>query len=322
MSEAGDYDPGKWSGHDFDSARRSYRSHAASSFSKAVNKGTTLKELLPATLSTKSENVLVIMTDQTGSMGEWPATMFSKLPYLEHEAKTEYMGEDIEISWGAIGDANNGENYPVQARPFASGTKLAKTLKELVIEGLGGGTTQESYELGALYCARNIEIPNAVKSVLIFIGDESPYSSIEPEMAKLVYVDLQQKIKTEKVFEELREKFSVYFVQKPYNNERLEDGPLTGTTKKVHRDWAALVGEEHIALLGDPGRVVDVIFGILAKEAGKIVYFKKELEDRQKPEQVKSVYTALRTIHALPKGMPSKRLLGNGRSVTRRPSKS
>jgi hypothetical protein len=29
-------------------------------------------------------------------MGDWPATMFSKLPYLENEGK-EYLGEDFEI---------------------------------------------------------------------------------------------------------------------------------------------------------------------------------------------------------------------------------
>ncbi len=321
MSESGDYDPGVWSGHDFDSARKNYRSYASSSYSKAKSKGTTLKDLVPVTIRTKSGNVLVVITDETGSMGEWPATMFSKLPYLEHEAKTEYMGEDVEISWGAIGDAHNNESYPLQVMPFTNGTELAKKMKELVIEGNGGGTTQESYEVAALYYSKNVEMPNAIKAVLIFIGDESPYDSIDKETAELAHVSIQKTIKTSDVFEELMEKFSVYFVQKPYNNESLADGSLTGTTKRVHEDWAALVGEDHIALLGDPGRVVDVIFGILAKESGKVKYFKKEIEDRQKPDQVESVYTALRTIHALPKGAPSKKLLGSGKSVTRRPPK-
>lgn len=322
MSEAGDYSPGVWSGHDFDDARKSYRSYANTSYSKAVSKGLTGKDLVPKNLSTKSTNPLVIVTDQTGSMGEWPATMFSKLPYLEHEAKTEYLGEDVEISWAAIGDAHNGEQYPLQARPFAKGTDLAEKLKELVIEGQGGGSTQESYELAALYYARNVKMPNAIKPLLIFIGDESAYDYLDPDQAEsIAHVNLAQRVKTSQVFKELQEKFSVYFVQKPYNSERLTDGSLTGTTKRVHEDWATLVGEDHIALLSDPGRVVDVIFGIMAREAGKIKYFKKELEDRQKPDQVKAVYTSLRTIHALPKGGHSKRLLSDGRSVTRRATK-
>ena len=322
MSESGDYSPGVWKGHNFDSARRSYASHAASSLSKAVDRGVKAKDLVPAQISTESKNPLVVITDQTGSMGAWPATMFSKLPYLEHEAKTEYMGEDVEISWGAIGDAHNGENYPLQVRPFAKGTDLAKKLKEIVIEGQGGGSTQESYELAALYYARNVEMPNAVRPLLIFIGDESPYDSVEKDQAEeYAHVKLAQRMKTREVFEELKQNFSVYFVQKPYGDEHLSDGPLTGTTKRVHKDWAALVGEDHIALLSDPGRVVDVIFGIMAREAGKIKYFKKEIEDRQKPDQVKTVYTALKTVHALPKGADSKHLLGDGHSVTRKSKK-
>lgn len=319
MSESGDYNPGVWSGHDFNSARRSYRSYAASSYTNAVDRGLTGKDLVPKSISTESSRPLVIITDQTGSMNEWPATMFSKLPYLEHEAKTEYMGEDVEISWGAIGDAHNREQYPLQARPFTKGTDLAKKLKELVIEGSGGGTTEESYELAALYYARNVEMPNAINPLLIFIGDEKPYNYIDAGQAKsIAHVDVSQRVKTSQIFEELKQKFSVYFVQKPYSDEKLTNGPLTGTTKRVHEEWADLVGEDHIAPLDDPGRIVDVIFGIMAREAGKIKYFEKELKDRQKPEQVKTVMTSLRTIHVLPDGGRSKKLLGDGHSVTRR----
>jgi hypothetical protein len=320
MSEAGDYSPGVWAGHDFNSARRDYRSHAAASYSKAVKKGLASKDLIPKSISTKSLNPTVIITDETGSMGEWPATMFSKLPYLEHEAKTEYMGGDVEISWGAIGDAPNGETYPLQVRPFTKGTDLADKLKELVIEGSGGGTTQESYELAALYYARKVKMPNAIRPLLIFIGDESPYDYVDPEFAKSIVGVDTERIRTSVIFDELKRLYSVYFVQKPYGGEHLTDGPLTGTTKRVHGDWANLVGEDHIALLGDPNRVVDVIFGIMAREAGKIPYFKKEIEERQKPAQVKTTYAALHTIHALPRGGESRLKLPSGRSVLTRKS--
>jgi hypothetical protein len=349
MSEAGDYSPSGWGGaHDFDDARKSYRSHAVGSLDKAIGRGITAKDLVPENLSTESENPIVIIVDETGSidvrhtssslqeemrccddpdqirrqkqMGEWLATIFSKLPYLEHEAKTEYMGEDVEISFGAIGDAYNDESYPLQARHFVKGADLPKKLEELVIEGSGGGTTQESYELAALYYARNVKMPNAIRPLFIFIGDESPYDYVYSEQAgDYAHVSMAQKVKTSEIFEELKQRFSVYFIQKPYGSEHLSDGPLTGTTKRVHGDWVALVGEDHIALLGDPGRVVDVIFGIMAREAGKIPYFKKEIEERQKLGQIKSAYTALHTIHALPSAKTStKKALGSGHSVTRR----
>ena len=138
MSESGDYSPGVWSGHDFDDARKSYRSYANTSYDKAVSSKKTAKDLVPEKLKTESQNPIVIVTDETGSMGEWPATMFSKLPYLEHEAKTEYMGEDVEFSFAAIGDANNGEDYPLQVRPFAKEKDLAKrmTLRAAELRGI------------------------------------------------------------------------------------------------------------------------------------------------------------------------------------------
>jgi HPt (histidine-containing phosphotransfer) domain-containing protein len=60
-----------------------------------------------------------------------------------------------------------------------------------------------------------------------------------------------------------------------------------------------LIPEDHIAYLADPARVVDVIFGILARETGRISDFRKEIEGRQTADQVKTVYRALKTIHSI-----------------------
>lgn len=318
MSEAGDYNPGVWSGHDFASARRNYKDYADTSMNKAIADRKTINDLVPTSLTTKSSSPVVVVTDETGSMNDWPATMFSKLPYLEHEAKTEYFESDVEFSWAAIGDAHNNESYPLQARPFAKGTELAKRLEELVIEGNGGGTMHETYEYAALYYARNVVMPKAIRPLIIFIGDESPYDYVDTEIAKAIaHVELSKRLSTATVFEELKQKFAVYFIQKPYSHETFSDKGLHGVSAEVNTNWAKLVGADHIALLAEPGRVVDVIFGIMAKEAGKISYFKKEIEDRQDPSQVKTVYTALKTIHTIDKS-PTRKLLP-GRSVTRRP---
>ena len=61
--------------------------------------------------------------------------------------------------------------------------------------------------------------------------------------------------------------------------------------------WVELLGEDHVADLDDPERVVDVVFGILAKEANKVDYFRDEIEKRQTADQVRTVYESLRTIH-------------------------
>jgi hypothetical protein len=290
MSESADYSPGDWKGYDFDAARKTYDKHVGRSYSDAVSDNKRVGDLVPNSISTTSTAPLTILIDVTGSMGDWPSVMFSKLPYMDNECK-EYLGEDMELSFAAVGDANS-DQYPIQIRPFAKGRDMEQQLKELVIEGNGGGQCAESYELTALYYARNAEMPNAVRPIMIIIGDEGFYDTIPNDQAKLAHVKLGSAgIETSTVFEELKEKFSIYLIRKPYNSS---------DDKHIQKKWEGLIGKEHIAILPSADRVVDVIFGILAQEKGKVDYFKKEIEDRQKPEQVDTVYKSLKTIHALP----------------------
>ncbi len=305
MAETADFSPGDWVGFSFKDARKSYDAHVGRSYADAAAKGTTAASLVPAFIETASENPLIIACDVTGSMGDWPATIFSKLPYLDIEGKS-YLGEDMEISFGAVGDVEF-DKYPFQIRPFSKGTDLEIQLKGLVIESGGGGNHYESYELAALYGARNIRTPNEALSPLITKAH-----------AAAVNVILEgTRIDTTAVFEELKSKFAVYAIRK-----------FAGVDEaQIQKQWVELLGEDHIAALQDASRVVDVIFGILARESNKVDYFKDEIEVRQEADKVDVVYKSLKTIHAnlpvstspkgkgksvmhLPKGKPTKHLLG------------
>lgn len=302
MAETSDYSPGDWKGYDFDAARKTYDKHVGRSYSAAKADNKRVADLVPAKLTTESPAPLTILVDVTGSMGDWPAVMFSKLPYMDNECK-EYLGEDFELSFAAVGDANS-DQYPIQIRPFAKGRDMEQQLKELVIEGGGGGQCSESYELTALYYARNVEMPNAKRPIMIIIGDEGFYDHISKDHAKMAHVKLgSADIKTETVFEELKEKYSIYLIRKPYSSS---------DDKYIQKKWEDLIGKEHIAILPSADRVVDVIFGILAQEKNKVDYFKKEIEDRQRPDQVDTVYKSLKTIHAIPAKVEDD---GSGKSV-------
>jgi len=287
MSESGDYSPGVWAGHDFKSARKTYDAYVGRSYDAAVSAGKGTKDLIAENVQTDSSAPLIIVVDETGSMGDWPATIFSKLPYLENEGK-EYLGDDFQICFMAIGDAYcENEKYPLQDR-----------LKELVIEGGGGGQTTETYELAALFANEKVEIPKAVKPIIIFIGDEKPYDTISPDHAKrLLGMNLEKTLTTKAVFEKLKQKYAVYIIRKMY--EPSTGNAMSESDREITRHWAGLVGDDHISNLPEAGRVVDVIFGILAKETGRIAYFEHELEDRQDANQVKTVYKSLATIHKI-----------------------
>ena len=77
MSESGDYNPGPWTGHDFKEARKSYDAHAGRSYEDALTSRRQGKDLVVKSLKTNSESPVVIACDVTGSMGEWPAVIFS-----------------------------------------------------------------------------------------------------------------------------------------------------------------------------------------------------------------------------------------------------
>jgi len=315
MSESGDYDPGEWKGHDFGSAKKSYDVHVGRSYDDAVDAGKDKKDFLAPTLKTDSESPLVILCDVTGSMGEWPAVIFSKLPYLDLEGK-EYMGKGMEVSFAAIGDAYT-DQYPLQVRPFDKGKNLEKRLKELIIEGKGGGQSNESYDLGALYYARNVSMPNAINPLLIFIGDEGLYDYVDKDQAKeWVGRDISERLSAKQVMQELQRKFSVYLIRKPYNSDGDSRSP---DDKRIYAQWESMLGADRIAVLPEAGRVVDVIFGIMARETDRIGYFDKEIKDRQRPDQVNVVMKSLHDIH----NGPAKKTmlkLGEGKSIVRRSS--
>jgi hypothetical protein len=321
MSETADYNPGHWKGHDFGAARKKYDAHVGRSYGDAVATGKKAADMAPDMIKTKSKAPLAILCDVTGSMGKWPATIFSKLPYLEIEGK-EYLGDDLEISFCAFGDVYS-DNYPLQVRKFSKGTDLKIQLEALVIEGGGGGQVKESPEVAALYYARNVEMPLASKPICIIITDESLYDAVSKEDAKRhAKVDLEKRIPTKDIFDELKRRYAVYLVRKPY--QTMSGDAISSTDKGIVKEWLRYVDEDHIVTLPNEERVLDIIFGILAKETDKVDYFRDELKDRQLKDKggAKKVEVALKALETIHKEVgagidPDRKLLKSGRSVTK-----
>lgn len=304
MSENADYSPDEWAGYDFSSARKAYDVHVDRSYNEAKEENVRAADLVPLSIKSKAKETLSIVFDVTGSMGNWASLIRGKFPYLEHECK-EYLGNDMEINFAAVGDAYADE-YPIQVRPFGRGKALWEELPKLIIEGGGGSQSRESYELMCLYYSRNVELPNCKNPILILIGDEAFHPTVLRKHAKLVNISLESDMGAEEIFDEVTQKYSVYLIRKPYTSR-------SGDLKEadIHKKWEDILGGERIGILNTPESVVDLIFGILAKEKNRIEYFKKEIEGRQRPDQVATVYKALKTIHSVPSALPK----DNGKSV-------
>lgn len=304
MSESGDYEPGIWSGHNFQRARSDYDQHAGRSYAKAQESGKNRASVLPAAITTNAPAIAIFWCDVSGSTNKAPNVFFAKVPYYDHEARTEYLGEGCETMFGAVGDISYPEpdKYPLQARPFVSGTAMAEAIKELIIEGGGGGQSMESYQLAALYTQRCITAPNATTKVVIFFGDESPYPEATVDQAGQLGIELESNTPTSMIFAALKEDgYQIFFIQKAYGDERMS----SSTSRRVYMNWVRLLSTDHVAQLEDTDRVIDVVFGILAQVTDKVDYFYQEIWGRQKDaktgrpevEKLVPVFKALRPIH-------------------------
>ena len=315
MSEmGGSYDPGPWRGFNYSNARKAHTKlnpAAGRGYSRKTAANKTVVSTIPDKLTTDAKSPLTIVVDGTGSMGTFPNVIFEKLPLLD-DSVDDYL-DDCQISYCMIGDAGARDRYPLQVQPFKRGKEMVDTLNNLIIEKGGGGNQEESYDLAALYYARNVEMPKANKPILIFICDEGIYSRVSKDWAQThAKVTLDKEVTCKELFEELQTKYSVYVIRKHYNDQVSGD-KMTGANLRIHQQWQNLVGEDRIAILNEPRRVVDVILGLLAHETGKEAFFKKELEWRQKPDQVKTVYKSMVSI-----GKDSDKG-GSGHSIMKRP---
>jgi hypothetical protein len=319
MSEGGDsYDPGPWQGYDYRSALATYDTGYSSSSAKSTkstkSKSTTsassspksakktLEDLVPDRISTNARTPITIVLDGTGSFGEKDVKLvLEKLPLLDLGVKDYF--DDAEFSIMLVGDAC-GDDYPLQVRNFTKGKGLVDSIATLTVEGNGQGNAKESYDLAALYLARNCDMPKAIKPIVIFVCDEGIYENVSKDWAQeYARVDLEKNVSSRKIFEELKQKASVYCIRKHYNGQVSGD-QMTGSNLSIHRQWEDYLGAGNVTVLDDPRRVVDLCLGVFATETDMRDFFDKEIADRQTAAQVKTIQKSMLTIgKKTPKGL-------------------
>lgn len=276
-SARGAYDPGPAGSGSSKSSGRSY-----------ARKSAVEKYPLDKKITTQSPTPLVVAVDVTGSMADWPQLIFEKLPLLYNEVK-RYMPE-VEISFAAVGDAYC-DNYPIQIQDFGKDKDLDAKINALYPEGGGGGTSQESYELTALFYNKNCEMPKAKKPIFIFAGDEGFYKNLDASTIEKYLGGSEAKSTTGKqIMEELASKYDTYLLHKEYE----------GSDDAIVAQWKGAIGNQRVLKLDDPRRIVDCIIGIVAAAAGNFVDFSKRLSTRQTDDQVKSVMGTLRKVSTAP----------------------
>jgi hypothetical protein len=192
-------------------------------------------------------NAIILGLDVTGSMGM----------IADHIAKVG-LGElvlglletnpvsDPQIAIAGIGDSYC-DKAPFQVTQFESDIRIGQQLRNLWLEGGGGGNHFESYDL-AWYFAANHTVTDCFekrgkKGYLFTFGDEMVPSAPTPEHIRSIFgTSPQSTLTTEQLYADASEKWNVFHIM-------VEQGNYARTNKeKVATAWRNLMGYHAIRL--------------------------------------------------------------------------
>ncbi len=204
-------------------------------------KGVRLRESRDSEEHPKSQGV-VFALDVTGSMGEIPRLLAtSELPKFM-KVLMDCQIPDPQILFMAVGDAIS-DNAPLQVGQFESTAELMdKWLTYSYLEGGGGGSGEESYELGMYFLSMHTEMDCMVKrqkrGYLFMTGDENPYPTLSRHIIETVIGDsVDEDLSCEEILAELQKSYVPFFII-----------PDRQRAKRCERRWRDLLGDNVLCL--------------------------------------------------------------------------
>lgn len=256
-------------------------------------------------LKSTARNVLVVVTDVTGSMGDNPAEIFRRLPLMFEEACTLLGSRDLEILFIAHGDART-DQHAVQVTRFGAGPELDPMLASFSLDCGGGGQGSETPELVAYYLLRQVDTSSAQNVYVWFVTDEAGCETLQPHLVgQWLELDLEPEYtQAATVFAALRRKMQVFVVL--FDTGAYINQP--DKHNKIRPYWERMLcGVESVVPLSDARRIVDVMLGTIAVMTGQLALFTGALKSRQLPTAhgSQNVATVMQSIALVGQGTPS-----------------
>lgn len=164
-----------------------------------------------------------IAIDGSRSRGEDAKVVYNKMPVLIGQIIMHKLCLHPALNFTVIGDASDGDAAPIQMSQFEADNRIDSVFKTMWLEGQGGGSGQESYELAAYAYLKHTRLDatkRGKKGLLFLLGDESPYPFVYRDQAKVwLGDDLPADIPTVDVFRDLQRLYHVFFF---YQNKSWE----------------------------------------------------------------------------------------------------
>ena len=185
---------------------------------------------------------IVFALDVTGSMGDIPKMLAQRdLPNFMKTLGTCGVA-DPQIMFMAIGDATS-DKAPLQVGQFESTAELMdQWLTWSYLEGGGGGTGSESYELAFYTLAQHTDLDCWTKrkkrGYLMMTGDELPYPAVSRhQIESLVGEHLDEDIPIEEAIAAAAETYNLFFLI-----------PDLQRRKRCEPRWRELLGDHVICM--------------------------------------------------------------------------
>lgn len=198
--------------------------------------------------------------DVTGSMGRIPMVLQQKLASLMDVVIDKAGVRHPQIIVGAIGDANC-DQYPFQVGQFESDNRFDDQLRNIILEGLGGGQDMESYALAywfaAYHTATDAWEKRGKKSYLFTTGDEAPWPTIPKQQILDIFgIPVEADIKIEDVLSKARERWEIFHLR------ALDGSSAYRNDESIGNRWRKLLGERVIPV-EDSSLICETIAGII-----------------------------------------------------------
>lgn len=204
---------------------------------------------------------IVFALDVTGSMGDIPHQLATReLPTFMRLLMACGVA-DPQIQFMAIGDAVS-DRAPLQVGQFESTAELMdQWLTWTYIEGGGGGSGEESYELAFYMAAQHTDLDCWVKrrkkGYLFVTGDELPYPAVSRhQIEALVGERLDEDLPIEEVIAAASETYHLFFLI-----------PDLQRRKRCEARWRELLGD-HVICMESPEDACAVAASIVALTEG------------------------------------------------------
>jgi hypothetical protein len=201
---------------------------------------------------------IAIIFDVTGSMGHIPKILQKKLASLMDVVIAKVGVNDPQILVGAVGDATC-DRFPFQVGQFESDNRFDEQLRNIILEGGGGGQVMESYGLAyrfaAYHTATDAFEKRGRKGYFFTMGDEAPWPTITREQVMEIFGVAAEADETiEDLLVKAQEKWEIFHLFSM-------DGSYPNRDD-IHGRWRQLLGERFVKV-EDSSLVCEVIAGLI-----------------------------------------------------------